>query len=481
MYHIGDLKRFIRCPRYYFLTCDEKINNTQYLRSDESIIDLLCKHLHIDNCYKGSMGENNECFFNNADSYQWFVNTRFELENLRIKIPLMHKDKDAYDIYFFYRGIALKDLDFYYYRCNLEILRKLGIEIDDIYIIYINKDYVYHESLDSEELFLITDHYKGKRLIDLFDEEIADYKEIIKRIEGTNIDSYVLKKNKSCHLHNSQCPFYYECFKEEKDLPDDSILTLVSSQYKEKMYNEGIKYLKDANVDELEGNKIQYAQVLASRNGGQFVDKYNLKKFLSKLDSRPICFIDFEWDTYIIPKYEGMKALDVLPFEYVMFILDENDELKSYSFLGNGDCRREFVEALLNNMPKSGPIVAYNALGAEVMRVKELANYFPEYEKELLDIADRFVDLAFPFINGLVYDVRMRGNLTLKKLVDIISGISYKDLEISDGIDAVLRWRDIDLGNEDINEEETINSLIEYCGLDAYGLYLVYKWLLELI
>ena len=176
-----------------------------------------------------------------------------------------------------------------------------------------------------------------------------------------------------------------------------------------------------------------------------------------------------------------MKPLDVIPFEYALYIVDENDELNHFTFVGSGDCRRDFIEALLEHLPKEGPILAYNALGAECRRLNELAEIFPEYKEEIQSIVGRFVDLAIPFLEGFVYDTRMGGNFTLKRLVNIVSDYDYKELDISDGMDAVYSWRNIDMGNEDVNEEEIINELIEYCSLDAYGLYLVYNWLLELL
>ena len=36
--------------------------------------------------------------------------------------------------------------------------------------------------------------------------------------------------------------------------------------------------------DELEGNRVQYAQIKASQNGGLFVDKLALKAFLKKIE-----------------------------------------------------------------------------------------------------------------------------------------------------------------------------------------------------
>ena len=150
------------------------------------------------------------------------------------------------------------------------------------------------------------------------------------------------------------------------------------------------------------------------------------------------------------------------------------------TFVGTGDCRKEFVEALLEYLPKEGPILAYNAQGAECLRLIELSVIYPEYKEELEKIVDRFVDLAVPFIDGLVYDVRMQGNYSLKKLVDICSDYSYKDLDIYDGMEEVYSWRDIANADEE-KGEKIVENLKEYCSLDAYGLFLVYRWLIQLM
>ncbi len=477
MYHIDDLKKFVRCPILYFYSRGVD-NSNHYLRSDESIIELLAKHLKVDEYYRGLPNDPNSRFIKEKDLYQWFVKTRFEYCNLRIKIPLMHKNNDGYDIYFLYNGTSLKELDLFYYRINLEVLANLNIEVKNVYLAYINGDYVYKDHLDVDELFIIIDRLNGKKLLDIFEEEVCDFKYIINRIESTSIESYKPKKTRACHNRNV-CDYYYECFKEEKELPDDSILTLVSSQNKGIMYKKGIKLLKDADLNLVEGNRVQYAQIMASRNNGFYVNKFALKEWIKKLDARPISFIDFEWDTYLVPQYEKMKPLNVLPFEFVLYVLDENGNMNHYSFVGKGDCRKEFLDGLLKYIPKNGPIVAYNAFGAECYRIKELANYFPEYSKELLEINSRFCDLAQPFLEGLIYDVRMKGNFSLKSLVNMISNYSYKELEINDGMKAVYNWRDIDKNKENVDDKKVLNDLIQYCSLDAYGLYLVYNWLLK--
>ena len=86
---------------------------------------------------------------------------------------------------------------------------------------------------------------------------------------------------------------------------------------------------------------------------------------------------------------------------------------------------------------------------------------FPEYEEKLEAIVARFHDLAMPFIEGLVYDIRMQGNYSLKKLVDICSDYSYQDLDIYDGMEAVYSWRDIGKGDPE-SDDRIVENLKEY-------------------
>ena len=477
MFHISDIKKYLRCDRFYFYNRNENEIFQPYLRSDKSINELIVKYLNIDNCFYGEKNENNDAFNNAKDNYSWFCHPRFVDGELRINIPFMHKVKDTYDVYFVYYGTTIKELDLITYRISLRLLSKLGINVEDVYVIYLNENYVNRGELEADKLFILTDEYKGKKIKDIILESECDYESIIQKMYDDTCLNKKARKCKYCR-QNGLCDYYSICFPDEEKIVDDSILTLVASKYKNAMYDEGISCLKNVDINRLEGNRVQYAQIMASRNNGIFIDKYALENWLKPLENKQLSFIDFEWDRYLIPPYKNMKPMDVLCFEYALYNFS-NGELQHKTYVGTGDCREEFIKGLINNLPGEGPILAYNADGAEKLRLEELGNMFPEYKEKLDEIKDRFVDLATPFIDGLVYDVRMQGNYTLKKLVDIVSDYSYKDLDIFDGMEAVYNWRNIDKGS--LEEEKIINDLKEYCSLDAYGLLLVYKWLTKLV
>ena len=479
MYHISDIKKFLHCERLYYLDKDEDNVFKPYLRSDESINDLIKKYLKIETCFEGIRNDADERFFDNKDAYEWFVHPRFEEDGLRINIPFMHKRDTGFDLYFIYFGTQVRDLDLLNYRICLAILNNKGLHVDDIFLIYFNGEYVSDGNIDVDKLFITIDSFKEERIIDIVEEKGSDHHSFLKKMAKGNLEAYPPKKCRYCRT-NGLCDHYHDCFPTETEIPDDSILTLVSSKNKNLMKEEGIEHLKDADLDRIEGNRVQYAQIMASKNQGLFIDKLALNDWLSHLNERPISFVDFEWDRYLIPPYAGMRPMDVVCFEFALYYIDENGHMEHRTFVGTGDCRKEFLEGLIEYLPKKGPILAYNAAGAECLRLEELSEIYPEYKEEILRINERFVDLAIPFIEGLVYDVRMQGNYTLKKLVDICSDYSYKDLDIYDGMEAVYSWRDIDKG-KNIDKEKIVDELKEYCSLDAYGLFLVYRWLIELI
>ena len=479
MYHISDIKKFLRCERLYFYGRDEANVFRPYLRNDESITDLLKQYFNISDSYEGVRNDQPSRFIDNYEQYEWFIHPRFADGELRINIPLIHKVDGKLDLYYIYYSNAIRELDTMTYRIGMDVLSKNGFIVNNIYVIHLDPDYINEGKLDVKNLFIVTDEYKNKKIIDLIEANDFNYGDTLSKMENFSIDGNVPKKSRYCKF-NGLCEYYDRCFPNEIEKADDSILTLVSSQNKNKMYEEGIRHLKDVDTDKIEGNRVQYAQIMASRNGGLFLEKMALAKWFEQLNERPISFIDFEWDRYLIPEYPKMRPMDVVCFEFALYYIDENGHMEHRTFVGKGDCRREFVEGLIKYLPEKGPILAYNAMGAECLRLEELAVVFPEYSEKLHEIIDRFVDLAYPFIEGLVYDVRMAGDYTLKKLVDICSDYSYKDLDIYDGMEAVFNWRN--MGSVDEQTEKQIeDNLKEYCSLDAYGLFLVYRWLIKLM
>ena len=485
MLHVSDLKRYNRCPRLYYLNQIIKPKYFRYLRSDENIYALINQKYNIKEAFLGKVGDSNEAFLSNRENYEWFIRPRFEYQGLRVNIPYLRKKKDKYDVYFLSLTVAPKTDMLFEMAADMFVLRNLGIDTGKVKVIYLNPDYVRKKKIDPKSLFKESEYFlkpqndltknKIKKLIDGYK---ADYLSMISDIEMHELDDFSATKNKNC-TRFGKCTMYDACFGQEI-IPDNSILNLIGGSNKEYQILKGNDTLAKADLTVSEGNALQYAQIMADRNGGLYFDKIALKEWMKRLSVRPLIFMDFEWEHFLIPPYKQMKPFDVLCFEYSVHILDKKEKLIHKEYLGTEDCREDFIKKLLKDIPKQGAIVAYNAFGAESYRLLELATQFPKYGEELKGLVDRLVDLQYPFANGLIYDIRQRGNYSLKSLLPIVSDYSYSDLNINQGLEAVLRWRLIDEGNDD-NREESEVELKQYCGLDTYSMYLVYKWLCTII
>ena len=485
-FHISDVKKMNRCPKFFWNALHEEVQPFQpFARLDEAITELACKKLGVEEYFLGQKNDSSELTQQKLEEGQWIVKGRFEYHHLRIKIPIVHKTDKGLDVFFVFIGNIPKDDDVQYYSSNIWVLKKLGYHVNDIKIIHLNGDYVRADELDVEELFVVSDTFyndKGrptKKIIDHVLSRMQDLEETLDYMQEIAISESVPSiRTKRC-VRRTKCPYYDLCFPNEKQEADDSILTLVSSQYKYDMAKEGIVSLKDADIERIEGTRQQFAQIMASRNGGLYVDQIPLRLWLKENIKAPIAFVDFEWDTYAVPPYRGLRPFSVVCFEYSIHMMKEDGSLTHHDFIGTQDCREEFIENLIHDIGNAGCVVAFNADGAEKIRLKELAEQFPKYRKPLEKIMDSMVDLAVPFQMGMVYDVRMRGLYSLKVLLSVFSdSLSYQDLSIHHGMDAVYSWRLMDKKETD-NEEELKKSLSEYCGMDTYSMVILYKWLLQ--
>ncbi len=487
MYRISDVKKITRCEKLFWNSIHQRQDNfVPYIRLDETVSELVKEKLKIESCFMGQKNDPHELAMKATESSTWLMKARFEYNGLRIRVPFMRKNEGKWDLYFIVLTLLPKDEDLHYYSSHIWTLEQLGLDVGEIYIIHLNKGYMRQNELDVDELFMVSDCFynpKGNpshNISERVKRRISDLRPVLKRMsEVEKLESFPTIKGKNC-VRRTKCSYYATCFPNEELLEDDSIMTLVSSQHKNTMFQSGIKSLVDADLELIEGTRQQYAQIMAAHNGGVFVDKMSLEAWLDTKLVYPLSFLDFEWETYAIPPYQNMSPFDVLVFQYSLHQLDKKGKLSHQEFIGTQDCRIEFIENLLKHVPHTGSIIAYNGEGAEKLRLLELAKQFPRYRRRLTRLANRIVDLSYPFMNGLVYDTKMRGLFSLKVLMNVVSPDSnYSELAINHGMDAVMKWRMMDRSH--VIDSELEDELKAYCGMDTYAMVLVLKWLEDLV
>ena len=486
MYHISDLKKFNRCHRIFMLDkISEKTPFQNFVRLDDEVTALAAKKIGAENYFVGERGDDPKRAIKALGSYEWLMKARFEYGGLRIKVPFLHRVNEGYDLYFLFIGLFPRSEDMQFYCDTVWVLEHLNIPLNHYYMIHLNADYVRGDELDPKQLFIVSDHFynhsrhAGKNLKEAIQNSMQDVSLVVNAMDEISLRPIEMPVRTSKCAGRQKCRYYEVCFPNEKTVADDSILTLSGSQYRYVMEQEGLESLAQADHNRIEGSSMQYAQIMADKNGGLFADRMALNAWLNEI-VYPVTFLDFEWECFAIPPYKGMKPYDVLLFEYSIHTLQRDGTMDHQVYLSTHDDRKDLAEHLLHDIPPYGTIIAYNANGAEKLRIQELAELLGEYKERLLKLNQRMIDLQMPFEKGLVYDVRMRGGWSLKSIMNMLEGNSYQELNIHEGMEAVFEWRHLDREEEGIDRKKIIEALKAYCSMDSYATAVVFQWLKKL-
>ena len=150
-------------------------------------------------------------------NYEWLVKARFEYHNLRIKIPILHKTNYGYDVYFVYCGNYCKYDDMQFYIQSICVLKNNGIFINNIYIMHFNANYVRQDSLDPNELFIISDSFYNdsnmptKNIKDTIYAKMRDYSDVIDEMEAFEKKAEIIPYRTNKCTRRSKCLYYDEC------------------------------------------------------------------------------------------------------------------------------------------------------------------------------------------------------------------------------------------------------------------------------
>ncbi|MFV0255511.1 MAG: DUF2779 domain-containing protein [Erysipelotrichaceae bacterium] len=454
MFEINDVKDYIKCKRLFYInTKEESSYYFSQLRNNEDSFALLKNYFSITRCYIGKENDKNKDLLSNFNNYEWFFECYINMGSLRIKIPLLQKvlnnKINLYYPIFLTNPSATNPI---YYNQIFQAVKNLGFNINKVFIINLNPNYIRKNEIITKELFEVSEffytsnHKTNEKVIKWIKEHNRDYSKIIKAMQNTldtNIpDKIELKK---C-LKRYNCRFIDQCHPDYQQRENKSIQKPV----------------------------LELAKKQAKLNNGLFVKKIELNNWLNQLEY-PLAFLDFEWETYSIPPYKNMKCIDALPFQYSLDILNSNHHLEHKEFLGIKDARLQLLIKLVNDLPTTGSIVVFNAKGGEKLRLLDLKRQFPHLAYFIDSIIERIVDISLPFNNGYIYHQKMRGHYSVKSIVQAISQLDYEKLNVSSGLQVI----EVYAQYQKTLAPNLKNDLLKYCSYDTYSLVLIYKYLLE--
>jgi hypothetical protein len=359
-------------------------------------------------------------------------------------------------------------------------LEKAGINIRRCYLMNINNQYVKRGEIEPQKLFKKVD------ITAEVDEKISGgigdrVEEMLKNAaEGQPPDIPIGK-----HCSNPySCPLKDKCW---EFLPDNHIFNLYGSKEKAaQLLSEGILSIKDI-PDRFDLNLKQKIQLECARTDKPKIDKEEISKFIEKLEY-PLYFFDFETFSTAVPLYNGVKPYQRIPFQYSIHMIDSIEgKPVHYDFLakGDNDPREELLSSLKTHLGEKGSIIVYYELFEKGV-LKEQAEIFPKYRQWISTILPRIIDLYKPFGNFHYYSSSQKGSASVKNVLPAITDLSYKGMEIAEGLAASVyflyicgHYKDGESCPTREEVDRIRRSLIKYCRMDTGGMIHILRALMK--
>ena len=476
---------------HFFCFLDGYQEDENYIRIFEVKATTSKKFLEM--TYKDNDGHKQSIFSYAKDGMLMFkkdlkeeVNEHYELKVNQLKNRLNKSGRYIYDIAY----------QRYVFEQTVKSNKK-----HKYYLAVLNSEYVHDGKTDetgnpiySDDLIVFID---VSSLLDSMMPIIKhDIDEVIKRLN--DMDAQEVPLGKHCQRNDSrQCIFYPICYK--KIPKQNSVFTYLDSHqgFKDKdgmlhkrseLINQGYYHMKDIPDDWLNRKKNQVQKGVVQTHK-PYIDKKRIKAAIDALQY-PIYHLDFETFPCPLPRYKGEKAYSQSLFQYSIHIerqpgvCDKDKDNYSYLATTHDDIRRDLVEHMLDVIKDdNGSIMAYN-ISFEKSRLKEMAHIFPKYKDRLERMADRLVDLMY-FLRGNkkmfeslgfvdnkmfnYYHEKLNGSFSIKKVLPIFSNLSYANMPIANGTEALVTYAKFPTMNKLTLKQKSL-ELLDYCKQDTWAM-----------
>lgn len=473
------------------------------------------KYVGLESNHKN--GDKYSIFHFDKETNCYYLKDEIQDYNLEVEMPLENYEKQRAKLFDRWSDVGGYVFDLAIQRYFLEGEYKESHneeKLKDVhyYLAVLNHNYVFDGTYKDKKPVYETDS-NGNEIVVFIDltKVTEEYMPIIDSLEKL-LESYVFDLNpKKCPMGKhcerkkaKECPYLSAVC--GKDIPPkNSSLNYLNNGFGFKtlegvrlkgleLINEG--YLNMLDIpEEWITSKKHHIQRDALRFGKEYIDVEKIRAGLKCLEY-PIYHLDFETMPCPMPRFKGEKPYVQSPFEFSLHIEREpgvcDKEKDNYIFLAktfDNDEREELVKALVKYIePSKGTLFAQN-VAFEKGRIKELAAIFPEYQKPLMDMykrgfdlmwlvntkADLYEELGFDKERSSLpnyYNKDLSGSYSIKKTLPVFSDLSYKDLTVKNGTEAIVAYASY---NSMTKEEFDLyyEALRIYCQQDTWAMVVI--------
>ncbi|MDX1437367.1 MAG: DUF2779 domain-containing protein, partial [Anaerolineales bacterium] len=352
----------------------------------------------------------------------------------------------------------------------LYVLEKAGLEVSRASIMHINRQCRYP---DLSALFTLADVTgQAREQFPVIEANLPGMRRLQEQPPEPDI-----RIGRHC-TRSYTCAFYDYCWQDVDGLTIYDIPRLKRDK-EEQLEEADALYLSDIPAGVILTD-TQQAFVDFINREQVTIDKAAIRAELERLEY-PLYFFDFETIDYAIPKFEGCRPYDHVPFQYSCHVLHADGTLEHHEYLHTlpGDPRPGLVEKLLKDIGTTGSLVAYFAQ-FERLRLEELAEAFPEHAGRLLDLAGRLWDQLEIFRRYYRHYGFGKSNGLKSVLPVVVPELSYTDLVVQDGGQAQVAWEQM-IATEDPERKKALyGQLLEYCALDTLAMVRMQEVLQEI-
>lgn len=462
----SDFLLYLECPRHLWAKVHEarkkpKTKLSTYIKEQKRLISSMARDFMTSVVLPK---------YPEGSSIEEQVSTQTETLQAKADFIVKNSETQKTDLYQIKVGVnpsGREDL-----RFGAAFLKKVfeqTYNIDKVFFIHLNKFYKRKDSLDTKQLFTVTD------LLPYIEKPYKKLDELIPK--ALQVFDLYSPNDLPTNCRPKHCYIPEICF---PDIPEYSVFDLrrVSSSQLKGFLSEGIYDIKDL-PDDANLKADQRHQLFTAKKGEAVFNIGSIKTWLEFLEY-PLYFLDYETFSFIVPEYYGHHAFDQIVFQYSLHILRSDGSLEHKEFLhfDASDPGPKIFENIRKDIGDQGSIIVWNA-AFEKGRNRELGIQLNE-QQYFADLNNRVFDLADIFSSQSYDHPDFKGSWSIKKVLPVlVPELNHKSLEISNGEDASLGWYWSVYKHK--GNGNTQKNLLEYCKLDTLAMVKIHEFLKNLI
>jgi hypothetical protein len=351
------------------------------------------------------------------------------------------------------------------------IASESGVPLATIAVAHINRDFIYSGGGRYDGLFEVVD--LTEETVDRH-EEVRQWLALAHEIADQPKEPEI-ETGDQCHKPYA-CGFCDYCNRDKTwpEYPLNSLPRLHASK-RAAIEETGVDDLREA-PDELL-SAIQQRVKECSVTGEPYFNAEGAAAELAAYGD-PAYFLDFETISFVVPRWEGTRPYQKLPFQFSLHIVHGDGSMQHHGFLdlSGADPSQACALELIRLCGDKGPVFAYNA-GFESSVIRELAERFPELATRLCAITARLVDL-WPIARRHYYHPSQHGSWSIKAVLPALCpDLSYDALDgVQDGNMAQTAYQEAISSDSTAESKERIQQqLHEYCKLDTLAMVRIWQ------